>query len=76
MPGFAGLHPEQPEESVQGALEIMYELEQMMKKITGMSRVTLQPSAGSEGEFVGTLMMKKYHEKNGEKKNDNTLLKI
>jgi len=66
MPGFAGLHPDQPEESVQGALQLMYELEQMMKKITGMSRVTLQPSAGSQGEFVGILMMKKYHEKNNE----------
>jgi glycine dehydrogenase subunit 2 len=66
MPGFAGLHPDQSEESVQGALQLMYELEQMMKKVTGMSRVTLQPSAGSQGEFVGILMMKKYHEKNGE----------
>ena len=66
MPGFAGLHPDQPEESVQGALQLMYDLEQMMKKVTGMSRVTLQPSAGSQGEFVGILMIKKYHEKNGE----------
>ena len=66
MPGFAGLHPDQPEESAQGALQLMYELEQMLKKITGMSRVTLQPSAGSQGEFVGILMIKKYHEKNGE----------
>jgi glycine dehydrogenase subunit 2 len=66
MPGFAGLHPDQPEESVQGALQLMYELEKMMKKVTGMSRVTLQPSAGSQGEFVGILMIKKYHEKNGE----------
>ncbi len=66
MPGLAGLHPDQPEETTQGALQLMYELEQMMKKITGMSRVTLQPSAGSQGEFVGILMMKKYHEKNGE----------
>ena len=66
MPGFAGLHPDQPEESAQGALQLMYELEQMMKKVTGMSRVTLQPSAGSQGEFVGILMIKKYHEKNGE----------
>ena len=66
MPGFAGLHPDQPEESVQGALQLMYELEQMMKKVTGMSRVTLQPSAGSQGEFVGILMIKKYHENNGE----------
>ena len=66
MPGFSGLHPDQPEESAQGALQLMYELEQMMKKVTGMSRVTLQPSAGSQGEFVGILMIKKYHEKNVE----------
>ena len=68
MPGFAGLHPDQPEESVQGALQLMYELEQMMKKVTGMSRVTLQPSAGSQGEFVGLLLMRKYHEMKNKKK--------
>lgn len=66
LPGFAGIHPDQPVETVQGALHIIYELEQMLLKITGMSRATLQPSAGSQGEFVGILMMKKYHEKKGE----------
>jgi len=66
LPGFAGLHPNQTEDSVQGALKLMHELEQMLLKITGMFRATLQPSAGSQGEFVGILMMKKYHEKNGE----------
>ena len=66
MAGFAGLHPNQSEDSTQGALKLMYELEQMLIKITGMSRVTLQPSAGSQGEFVGILIMRKFHEKNGE----------
>ena len=66
LPGFANIHPHQPVQNVQGALHIMYELEQMLLKITGMSAATLQPSAGSQGEFAGILIMKKYHEQNGE----------
>ena len=66
LPGFANIHPHQPVKNVQGALHIMYELEQMLLKITGMSAATLQPSAGSQGEFAGILIMKKYHEQNGE----------
>jgi len=65
LPGFVNIHPNQPVKNVQGALHIMYELEQMLLKITGMSAATLQPSAGSQGEFAGILIMKKYHEKNG-----------
>ncbi len=66
LPGFANIHPDQPAETVQGALHIMYELEQMLLKISGMSDATLQLCAGSQGEFAGLLIMKKYHEKNGE----------
>ena len=65
MPGFANIHPDQPAETVQGALHIMYELEQMLLKITGMTDDTLQLSGGSQGEFAGLLIMKKYHDKNG-----------
>ena len=68
LSGFANIHPHQPVENVQGALHIMFELEQMLLKITGMSEATLQPSAGSQGEFAGILIMKKYHKKNGEKR--------
>jgi len=69
LPHFSGVHPNQAVETVQGALHLMYELEQMLVKITGMSRVTLQPSAGSQGEFVGLLIMQQYHSsKNNEKK--------
>ena len=68
LPGFANIHPHQADEMVQGALHIMFELEQMLLKITGMSEATLQPSAGSQGEFAGILIMKKYHKKNGEKR--------
>ena len=66
LPGFANIHPDQPAETVQGALHIMYELEQMLLKISGMSDATLQLCAGSQGEFAGLLIMKNYHEKNGE----------
>ena len=53
LPGLSGIHPDQPEELSQGVLHIMYELEQMLCKITGMNSVTLQPSAGSQGELLG-----------------------
>ena len=66
LPGFTGIHPDQPSEKVQGALHIIYELEQILLKITGMSAATLQLSAGSQGEFAGIRIMRKYHEKNGE----------
>ena len=66
LPGFGLLHPHQDEAGCQGALALMYELEQGLKKITGMSRFTLQPAAGSQGELVGVLMMRKYHDAQGQ----------
>ena len=69
LPGFSMIHPNQKEESIQGALKIYYELENILCSITGMDSTTLQPSAGSQGEMVGLLLMKKYHEiKNNVKK--------
>jgi len=62
LPGFTALHPYQPEETVQGALELMYELEQMLCDITGMSRFTLQPASGAHGEMTGASIIKAYHE--------------
>ena len=62
LPGFSMIHPNQLETSVQGALKIYHELESVLCSITGMTKVTLQPSAGSQGEMVGLLLMKKYHE--------------
>ncbi len=67
LEGFRGLHPDQPDETCQGALKLLYELEDIMVKITGMSRFTFQPSAGAQGELAGALVMRKYHEK----RNDN-----
>lgn len=60
-PGFVHLHPLQPEDHVQGALEVMYELSQALAEITGMDRVTLQPAAGAQGELAGMLMVRAYH---------------
>lgn len=62
LPGFADLHPDQPEETVQGALELIYDLEQMLCEITGMERFTLQPASGAHGEMTGASLIKAYHE--------------
>ncbi len=66
MPGFADLHPLQPDEEVQGALAVMWELEEALKAITGMAGVTLQPAAGAHGELTGILMIRKALEARGE----------
>lgn len=62
LPGFAHIHPLQPESTVQGAIQLCYELEQYLAEISGMSRVTLQPSAGAHGELTGLMLIKAYHE--------------
>ena len=59
LSGLAQLHPLQPEEQVQGALAVMWELEQALLAVTGMARVTLQPAAGAHGELTGMLMIRK-----------------
>ncbi|MBO8141075.1 MAG: aminomethyl-transferring glycine dehydrogenase subunit GcvPB [Firmicutes bacterium] len=66
LPGFARLHPYQPEETVQGALELMYNLERYLCEIAGLSRATLQPAAGAHGELLGLMIMRAYHESRGE----------
>src|SRR5437867_3333171 len=60
------MHPEQPETTVQGVLAILYRLERMLCEITGMSRMSLQPAAGAQGEFLGTLIVRAYHHAKGE----------
>ncbi|MCR2820373.1 aminomethyl-transferring glycine dehydrogenase subunit GcvPB [Lederbergia panacisoli] len=66
FPGFAHIHPLQPESSVQGALELMYDLQQHLIEITGMDEVTLQPAAGAHGEWTGLMMIRAFHEANGD----------
>ncbi|WP_206093433.1 aminomethyl-transferring glycine dehydrogenase subunit GcvPB [Paenibacillus yonginensis] len=64
--GFAKIHPYQPEESVQGALELMHTLQNDLAGLTGMDAVTLQPAAGAHGEWTGLMMIRAYHEERGE----------
>jgi len=65
LPGAALAHPLQGESLSQGALRLMYELEQELKEIAGMDRVSLQPAAGAQGEFAGILMIHAYHAARG-----------
>lgn len=64
------LHPNQGLESIQGALKLLYRLDSMLSSITGMSKFTLQPAAGAQGELTGCLIIKKYHEKKGKKRDE------
>ena len=65
-PGFAAIHPYQPESSVQGALAVMHELAQLLAAATGFEAVTLQPAAGAHGELGGMLMIRACLEARGE----------
>lgn len=64
--GFAKIHPYQMAETVQGALQLLYELQRDLAEITGMDAVTLQPAAGAQGEWTGLMMIRAYHESRGE----------
>jgi glycine dehydrogenase subunit 2 len=66
--GFARLHPYAPDELVQGALALLWELEHMTAEITGMDRVTFQPAAGAHGELTSLLMISRYFEEKGERR--------
>lgn len=66
LPGFAGIHPLQPEHTVQGALEAITLAESSICKITGMDSVTFQPAAGAHGELTGMMLIKAYHQSRGD----------
>ncbi len=66
IPGFAALHPLQAEEDVQGAMGLIYGLQEMLAEIAGFAEVTLQPAAGAHGELTGVLIMRKYLYDRGE----------
>jgi glycine dehydrogenase subunit 2 len=66
--GFSHIHPLQDESTVQGALELMHDLQEHLIEITGMDEVTLQPAAGAHGEWTGLMMIRAYHEANNDTK--------
>ncbi|MGM9987105.1 MAG: aminomethyl-transferring glycine dehydrogenase subunit GcvPB [Bacillaceae bacterium] len=68
FPGFAHIHPLQEEFQVQGAMELLYDLQESLKEITGMDEVTLQPAAGAHGEWTGLMIIRAYHEARGDMK--------
>ncbi|MCI8759414.1 MAG: aminomethyl-transferring glycine dehydrogenase subunit GcvPB, partial [Oscillospiraceae bacterium] len=61
LPGFAQIHPLQPEGTVQGCLEVLDASARLLGEITGMDAMTFQPAAGAHGEFTGLLLIKAYH---------------
>jgi len=73
-PGFAALHPYQTAASVQGALKLMFELQQYLAEITGMDAGCLSPMAGAQGELACALMMKKYFQSRGDRKRQRVLI--
>lgn len=66
LPGFAGVHPLQEEDTVQGCLTAMKTAEKYLCEITGMDAMTMQPAAGAHGELTGLLLIKAYHEDRGD----------
>ena len=61
LPGFTRIHPYQPQASVQGTLQLLYEMEKLLCEISGMDRVSLQPAAGAHGELASLIMIKAYY---------------
>lgn len=66
LPGFADVHPLQPDTSVQGLLRVLHGLEQGLQELSGMDAISLQPAAGAHGELTGILMIKAYLKDRGE----------
>lgn len=67
-PYFTSIHPLQDEKSVQGALELYYNLQSMLSELAGLSEFTLNPYAGAHGELTGLMVMKQYHKNRGDEK--------
>ncbi len=66
LPGFAGRHPLAPEDASQGFLACLYDLQEILKDVTGMKGVSLAPMAGAQGEFAGVAMIRAYHDARGD----------
>ncbi|MDK6862637.1 MULTISPECIES: aminomethyl-transferring glycine dehydrogenase subunit GcvPB [Nosocomiicoccus] len=66
LAGFAYSHPLQNEKAIQGSLEVTYRLQESLKEITGMDEISLQSAAGAQGEWTALIMIKAFHEANGD----------
>lgn len=74
MPSFTDIHPLQPIDTVQGALEVEYDLAQALCALTGMSDFTLNPCAGAHGELTGLMIIRSYHQSRGDNKRDKVII--
>jgi glycine dehydrogenase subunit 2 len=74
LPGFRDLHPYQEEEAVQGALELMWRLQEALIEVSGLHACSLQPAAGSQGELTGLLLMRAYFADKGEAEQRDTIV--
>ena len=73
-PEFAGIHPHVPADQAAGWLELIDDLEERLAKITGYAKVSVQPNAGSQGEFAGLLAIHRYHLSRGDDQRDKVLI--
>ena len=73
-PGFAGMHPFAPAEQTEGYRQLLAELEHMLQQCTGYDAISLQPNAGSQGEYAGLLAIRRYHESRGDPQRDVCLI--
>ena len=74
LPGFAGRHPYAPESHSQGVMACLWELQEMLKDVTGMQAVSLTPMAGAQGEFAGVAMIRAYHRARGDLARDEIIV--
>lgn len=74
MTGFRAIHPMQPAETVPGAWEVVLQVTEILKEVTGFEEMTLQPVAGAHGEMTCLMLIKAFHEKNGEGSTRTTVL--
>jgi glycine dehydrogenase subunit 2 len=74
LPGFASLHPLQDTPTIQGALAVMYTLQEWLREIVGFDAISLQPAAGAQGEFAGILIIRAYHQDRGDTKRTRILV--
>jgi glycine dehydrogenase subunit 2 len=74
LPGFRDLHPHQEEDGAQGALELMWRLQEALIEVSGLHACSLQPAAGSQGELTGLMLMRAYFEDRGEGDRRDTII--
>jgi glycine dehydrogenase subunit 2 len=74
LPGFKDLHPHQEEAGAQGALELMWRLQEILQEVSGLDACSLQPAAGSQGELTGLMLMRAYFEDRGEGEQRDTII--